>query len=219
MSFPKKAELVNLAQLAKIDSISILNSGFGSGIVQDKINPKIFYLITDRGLNFWREDQLGRMIYSDSIYTPQIGKFYLEKDKLILDTIIKIQNENGFVSGRKRPFHKKEDLILDAEGLAQMKDGSFWIADEEGPSLLHVNRFGKVIKNYSMKSGDLPLVLLSKSYNKGFEGIAITPNEKYVLAIMQGALQNPDKSVLDSTRLTRIIRMNIKTRQISFHYK
>ncbi|EPH44243.1 hypothetical protein STRAU_2683 [Streptomyces aurantiacus JA 4570] len=40
---------------------------------------------------------------------------------------------------------------LDTEGIVRAHDGSFWLVDEYGPSLVHVSARGKVIKRYVPK--------------------------------------------------------------------
>jgi hypothetical protein len=217
VSYPAFAKVVGLTKIATIDSIDLFNSGFGSGLSIDRKKPNIFYLVTDRGLNFWREDQVGRMMYRDSIFTPQIGRFLLRNDSLVLDSLIHLSNNNQRMPGRKRPFHTDDELIIDPEGLSVMSDGSFWIPDEQNTSFIHFDATGNLID--ILKPGvnyrALPMVLSNVEYNKSFEGIAVSPSEDRILGLVQGILHNPDKSVTNTSRITRLIGFDLITNSTS----
>ncbi|MEQ7052818.1 esterase-like activity of phytase family protein [Paenibacillaceae sp. P-4] len=115
---------------------------------------------------------------------------------------------------------------LDIEGLAyNAKDDTFWISDEYGPSIVHVKRDGTIIERIVPKGWaaqvSTPLVpareVIPSVYNKlrqnrGAEGVAITPDGKYMFMSMQSPLRNPDKST-DNSRQLRIIKLDLATLQ------
>jgi hypothetical protein len=73
---------------------------------------------------------------------------------------------------------------VDPEGIAVGSDGSLWIVDEYGPSILHVDSKGKVLRRWYPGEG-LPLWLRTMQPNRGFEGIAILPGSGDIIVSMQ----------------------------------
>lgn len=97
-----------------------------------------------------------------------------------------------------------------------MKDGTFWISDEYGPHIVHYDADGKQIERISpfgMDTGKrhLPTVLARRRANRGMEGLAITPDEKTLVGIMQSTLFNPSKKEISNKQLVRIVTFDIKT--------
>lgn len=117
---------------------------------------------------------------------------------------------------------------LDTEGIVRAKDGSFWLVDEYGPSLVHVSARGKVIKRYVPKglklrgagypvSESLPAVLLHRKINRGFEGLALLPNGELVLAV-QSPLSLPDGDAGDGSRTARLLRFSPRKQAVTAEY-
>jgi hypothetical protein len=73
---------------------------------------------------------------------------------------------------------------VDPEGIAIGSDGSLWIVDEYGPSLLHLDSKGRVLRRWYPGEG-LPLWLRTMQPNRGFEGIAILPGSGDIIVSMQ----------------------------------
>lgn len=101
---------------------------------------------------------------------------------------------------------------VDPEGICRAADGSLWICEEFGTSIWHLDTDGKVITRYSpFGDGDhqvgIDSVLRYRRPNKGFEGIAITPAGK-IYGFVQSTMAFPDKKVVDSTRITRIVEID-----------
>lgn len=105
---------------------------------------------------------------------------------------------------------------LDSEGLVVLQDGSFWVSDEYGPHMVHFDADGKEIDRINPFSDDtrasinLPAEFAKRWANRGMEGLAITPDEKMLVGIMQSSLDNP-KTRKD---LTRIVAVNLETKVI-----
>lgn len=117
---------------------------------------------------------------------------------------------------------------LDTEGIVRAQDGTFWLADEYGPSLVHVSARGKVIKRYVPKglklrgagypvSESLPAVLLHRKINRGFEGLALLPNGELVLAV-QSPLSLPDGDAGDASRTARLLRFSPRKQAVTAEY-
>ncbi|HOZ52897.1 MAG TPA: esterase-like activity of phytase family protein, partial [Chitinophagaceae bacterium] len=110
----------------------------------------------------------------------------------------------------------KDTFGIDAEGLVVDKDGNFWICEEGGPSIWKLNKNGVVINRFTPYA-NLPEaqsidILIDTAFkyrknNRGFEGIAITPNGK-IYAMIQSPLLYPTKSIGEATRIHRIIEID-----------
>ncbi len=108
---------------------------------------------------------------------------------------------------------------IDAEGLVVDKDGNFWICEEGGATIWKLNRNGVVINRftpYANLPGAEPQDILIdtvfkyRKNNRGFEGIAITPNGK-IYAMIQSPVLYPSKSVGEGTRIHRILEIDPAT--------
>jgi|GEM_PF-124455 len=111
---------------------------------------------------------------------------------------------------------------LDTEALVRLKDGTFWLADEYGPSLIHVAADGKIITRlvpagleadlaaaeYNVE-GKLPSIFKKRTLNRGAEAIAISPDEKYLYFIMQSPLANPDAAAYKASRNVRLVKIEL----------
>ena len=113
-----------------------------------------------------------------------------------------------------------DDYGLDSEGLAALKDGTFWVSDEYGPHIVHYDANGKEIGRINPFAADqrntwtLPNEFSYRRANRGMEGLTITPDQKTLVGIMQSTMSLPDKSVNKST-LTRIISIDLETGKIA----
>lgn len=116
---------------------------------------------------------------------------------------------------------------LDTEGLVRLKDGSFWVGEEYGPSLVHIAADGKIIERlvpagvdadlagagYKV-TGSLPAILAKRQLNRGIEGIAISPDEQFLYAIVQNPLANPDADTFKNAVATRILKLDLAAQQV-----
>jgi len=81
---------------------------------------------------------------------------------------------------------------IDSEGILVDNDGNFWICEEGGPTIWKLDPNGVVLKRFSpyanlagAPSQDILIdtVFKYRKNNRGFEGIAMTPNGKIYAAI------------------------------------
>lgn len=120
---------------------------------------------------------------------------------------------------------------VDPEGLVRLSDGSFWVADEIGPSLLHVASDGTVLKRLvpqglqnEFKDADydvvpsLPPILRYRALNRGFEALALSPDEKFLYVMLQGPLANPDNETARRSRNVRLWKIARETGEIAGQY-
>ncbi|MFF7163457.1 esterase-like activity of phytase family protein [Streptomyces sp. NPDC008086] len=117
---------------------------------------------------------------------------------------------------------------LDTEGIVRAADGSFWLVDEYGPSLVHVSARGKVLTRYVPEGlgltgtgypvvEALPSVLLHRKINRGFEGLAQLPGGDLVLAV-QSPLSLPDTDAGEASRTTRLVRFSPWKKAVTAEY-
>lgn len=230
--YPDMAEAQNPALLTTVGSVNVSNGGFGSSIVADPNDPEVFYLLTDRGPNI-DGTILGSKVFAVPNFVPQIGKFRLTGDKLILEQTITLKNAvGGNLNGLPNPIGVGNtgelplDITgktlatsvdgIDCEGMAIAPDGSFWISDEYGPHILHVDATGKTIERINpFGSGtggrSIPKVFATRRANRGMEGLTITPDGKTLVGMMQFPLFNPSSAAISGSLLIRIITFDIAT--------
>jgi len=126
-------------------------------------------------------------------------------------------------------FAGKESLRLDPEGvrLSKSGDGSFWISDEYGPFVLQFNDLGLKIGEFALPSkyrvahpdadelAELNANTTGRQTNRGMEGLAITPDGKTLVGLMQSPLIQDHGLNAKQKRtgtLNRLITMNLPDR-------
>jgi hypothetical protein len=110
---------------------------------------------------------------------------------------------------------------VDPEGIAlDPRDGSFWICEEYGPSILHVDASGTILLrlvpvgvSLNAPGQDtravLPPELARRQADRGFEGMAISPDGRRLFAIMQSPLPIPNRSTGEASRLVRLVTLDL----------
>jgi hypothetical protein len=232
-NYPPAATLSPRPALLTRAGVTIYNGGYGSGFARHPGDANAFYLLTDRGPNYQMPEK-DHKTFPAPTYVPMVGLFRLSGDSLTLENTIRLRSAQGrpltgipMPPGRGGTGETPLDTLgneipfdaegIDAEGLAAMADGSFWIADEYGPGLLHVDATGKVLERISPRSGgagkhSLPAVLLRRQPNRGFEGLAVTPDQKHLAAILEAPLENP-RSEPSVGRITRLVLLDLESGQ------
>jgi hypothetical protein len=112
---------------------------------------------------------------------------------------------------------------IDPEALVKLDNGKYWIAEENGPSLLLVDEDGRVLQrqvpageandlggaNYVVSDSILPGIFSRRKTGRGIEALAVTPDNVYLYFIMQSPLANPDNASADSSRIVRIGKIEL----------
>ncbi|WP_374384458.1 esterase-like activity of phytase family protein [Dongia sp.] len=180
-------------------------------------------------------------IFPQPDFTPTIQRLELgEGGKFAVKDMVKLSDANGKpITGLPNPLKvaKTEHAYdkdgkpvdfdpngLDTEGLVRLSDGSFWISDEYGPSLVHAAADGKIIERLVPQgtegdyagatykiSGTLPAILAKRQLNRGMEGVAVSPDEKFLYGLMQNPLANPDADAYKKANATRILKIEAAT--------
>ncbi|HWV66100.1 esterase-like activity of phytase family protein [Chitinophaga sp.] len=235
ISYPAKATLAGaVVMTTNAAGVKVYNGGYGSSIVNVPGQPGYFYLMTDRGPNADGTIKDSK-VFAVPGFNPQIGKFKLNGDSLVLVETIHIKSAaNTPVTGLPNPAGSggtgetaldKDGKTLpedpdgiDSEGLTVAPDGSFWISDEYGPHLVHLDRSGKTLERinpFGTGAGGrkIPKVFANRRANRGMEGLTITPDGKTLVGIMQSPLYNPTKDAVKNSLYTRILTYDIASGQ------
>ncbi|MCK8495184.1 esterase-like activity of phytase family protein [Spirosoma sp. RP8] len=233
VNYPAYAEASNPKILSTAANGTVLyNGGFGSSIAADHTDPNVFYLLTDRGPNA-TGTAANSIIFGKADFTPQIGKFRVVGNQLVLEQTILLKNANGQLltglpnpSGQGSTGETALDLNgqpitpsadgLDSEGLVLASDGTFWVSDEYGPHIVHFDATGKTIERinpFGTGTGGrtLPKVLARRRPNRGMEGLTITPDGKTLVGLMQSPMYNPSSSAVSGSVVLRIVTFEIET--------
>ena len=227
-AYPVTATLLPRPVLLTRGGVTVYNGGFGSGLARHPSDSTSFYLITDRGPNYEMPAEDHKTFPAPN-YAPRIGLFRLKDSVLTLERTIELTGASGAPltgipnppghggtgevpldsMGKTLPY---DSTGVDSEGLAAMEDGTFWVSDEYGPSLLHVDATGRTIERINPFSGarSLPAVLVHRRPNRGIEGLAVTPDQRLLVAVFETPLDNP-KAAGRASRLTRIFSFDLAT--------
>ncbi|MEU1406959.1 esterase-like activity of phytase family protein [Streptomyces sp. NPDC005728] len=203
-----------------------------------------YWTVTDRGPNGQiKVDGKKRRTFPVPGFDPAIVKIRVCGDEIeVVDAIPLTTSSGKAVTGL--PNQKSRDEApytydastplshnpngLDTEGIVRATDGTFWLVDEYGPSLIHVSARGKVLTRYVPKGLNLtgadypvvealPSVLLHRKINRGFEGLAQLPGGDLVMAL-QSPLSLPDSGAGDASRTTRLLRFSPRKKAVTAEY-
>ncbi|MGW3422419.1 esterase-like activity of phytase family protein [Streptomyces phaeochromogenes] len=203
-----------------------------------------FWTVTDRGPNGQiKVAGEKRRTFPVSGFDPAIVKIRVSGGTVkVLDAIPITTSSGKAVTGLSN--HKGRDEApysydaktplsynpngLDTEGIVRAEDGSFWLVDEYGPSLIHVSARGKILTRYVPKGlgltgadyrvvEALPAVLLHRKINRGFEGLAQLPGGDLVMAV-QSPLSLPDTDAGEASLTTRLLRFSPTKRAVTAEY-
>ncbi|TMA88384.1 MAG: esterase-like activity of phytase family protein [Deltaproteobacteria bacterium] len=204
-----------------------------------------FWMLTDRGPNGQiRVDGSNRRTFWVPEFNPTILRVKTEEKAIrILETIPIVGQSGKPVTGLpnlkgidETPYNYSAKEILpfnpnglDTEGLVRASAGDFWIAEEYSPSLIHLDRNGRVLKRYipeglNLEGTDypvaqaLPAIYGKRKINRGFEGIALSADEKMLYLVLQSPLLNPDRKTGDVSRNTRLLVFDIASERVTAEY-
>jgi len=203
-----------------------------------------FWMITDRGPNGQiAVEKRNRRTFWVPEFNPTIVKVKTEGKSIRILEAIPIVGQSGKpVTGLpnlkddETPYnYTAQELLpfnvngLDTEGLVRTSAGDFWIGEEYSPSLVHVDRTGKVLKRYvpeglNLEGTDypiakvLPAIYGKRKINRGFEGLTISADEKTLYIVLQSPLLNPDRKTGDVSRNTRVLVFDIPSERITAEY-
>lgn len=194
------------------------------------------WAITDRGPNGMVEvDGKKLRTLLDPAFVPQIVELEIEDEARgsavrIVRTIPLAGRSGKAISGRPNGIGRDEpvlnprngDLIppdpngVDSEGIVQMGDGTFWLADEYRPSLLHVSADGRLLARFvpagiRLAEADcdvcdaLPAAYSARRDNRGFESLAVSPDGTRLFTMLQSPLENGKPKLVGKAGNVRLL--------------
>ena len=224
----------------------VLLGSVGSDLWHDpKDSRDEFWMLTDRGPNGQiAVDGKNQRTFWVPEFDPTIVKVKTEGKAIRILEAIPIVGQSGKpVTGMpnlkdvdETPYNYSAQEVLpfnpnglDTEGLVRTAAGDFWIADEYSPSLVHIDPTGKVIKRYvpeglKLEGTDYPVTKVlpslygKRKINRGFEGLALSADEKTIYAVLQSPLLNPDRKTGDISRNTRVVVFDIASEKVTAEY-
>ncbi|MEU9091096.1 esterase-like activity of phytase family protein [Streptomyces sp. NPDC048428] len=225
------------------DDRGVMLGGIGSDIYPAGRKGE-FWTVTDRGPNGQiKVDGTKRRTFPVPGFDPAIVKVRVSGKRVEVLRSIPLTTRSGApVTGLSNQAGRDEAPYLydaktplaynpnglDTEGIVRSPDGSFWLVDEYGPSLVHVSGRGRVLARYvpeglNLKGTDYPVlealpgVLLHRKINRGFEGLALLPGGDLVLAV-QSPLSLPDQDAGEASRNVRLLRFSTQKRAVTAEY-
>ncbi len=173
-----------------------------SAIRPDPERPGSWYALSDNGFGVrWNSPDYVLSLYR---LTPEWKTTDGGSGTITVDQVIRLSDP-----GRRVPFRiTREDTDerwltgsdFDPESFVRMADGSWWIGDEFGPFLLHVDAEGRVLAPPAsvpgLVSSDRPGLPppdaggtnpATVRRSRGFEALAITPDGGRLLAMLEAA--------------------------------
>jgi hypothetical protein len=191
-------------------------------------NLKVKTAVERYGLEHLREHRgaSGAKLMPRPDIGPAIAELQVHEDRVELLRTIRLTGADGEpISGlpvagsehaRAEPALNLEGEWLppdpsgaDTEGIAACADGSFFIGDEYGPALLRVGPDGQVSSRWlpGGSEGALPLIAGKRQLNRGFEAIALSPDETWLILAFQSPLAHPNENAHAQARHVRIWKL------------
>ncbi|HUO10520.1 MAG TPA: esterase-like activity of phytase family protein [Phycisphaerae bacterium] len=200
------------------DGVSRQNelSGFGSGLAYAGGNT--FYALADRGPNkvaytggaavdnttSWdnRYQQFQINVTPNGTMTNGVYSSYTVNATNSATTLLSNSQGVQYI-GLSTAFSTNpniENHRLDPEGIRVAPDGTTWISDEYGPYILHFNQQGQEIGSLPLPAGfqianpgptatyEAANNTTGRTTNRGAEGLAISPDGKTLVVMMQSSL-------------------------------
>ena len=187
-------------------------------------------------------------VYPVPGYTPSIYRVILLDDGTFRVTdVITLKDRDGRplngmpnplkVASTETPLDGRGQRLqqdvhgIDAEGIVRLSDGTFWIGDENGPSMAHFSAEGRMIARHVPRGtegdyagaryevvGSLPAILAKRQANRGIESMAISPDERFLYFIMQNPLANPDATAFRQARNSRLFKIERASMKVAGEY-
>ncbi|AWS44350.1 esterase-like activity of phytase family protein [Streptosporangium sp. 'caverna'] len=217
------------------DDHGVKLGGVGSGLYPAGRSGE-YWMVTDRGPNGQPEiDGEKRRTFPAPGFAPAIVRVSVQHGKAKIAQTITLKTSAGKpitgLSNQKDHDEKpygwdgKATLPydpngLDTEDIIRTSKGEFWLVDEYSPSLVRVAANGRILARYVPKGlhlthtgypvhETLPGIFLKRQQNRGFEGLGISGDRLYVA--LQSPLENPDKDISKTSKVTRILAVDLRT--------
>lgn len=193
-------------------------------------------IIGIKGEVFCGDIKRGR-IYPRPDYSPSIYRIRVAEGGFAVSEVIPLRTVSGKpvtgmpnrltvattenpVDGSGRRLEQDVNSV-DAEGIVELADGTFWIGEENATSIFHVAADGRILRrivpagtehdfegaDYEVE-GALPALLAKRQANRGIESMAVSPDERFLYFVVQNPLANPDAEAYGQAVNTRLFKMD-----------
>ena len=172
---------------------------------------------------------------------PTLAQLRVEADKVVCLQVLPLRDTTGAAfdglpgpGGDLAAMEPAFDLSgamlapslsgADTEGIAALADGTFRVADEYGPSILVVGADGVVVARWVPKGEGaalagasyrvddvLPALSARRRLNRGFEAIALSPDETRLHVILQSPLAPEDEVAAEGRDRARLWTLDART--------
>jgi hypothetical protein len=223
--------------------------------------PNVIWTVGDRGPNLTCKDfkSVAQMdlpacrdtknarIYLAPSYAPSLYRVLLtDQGTFRITDVITLKDRDGVpLSGLPNPLSTTTETPLDghgkplrqdvhgidAEAVIRLTDGTFWISDENAPSIVHVAVDGRIITRHVPQGteadyagarydvvGTLPAILAKRQLNRGIESLAVSRDERFLFFALQSPLANPDTAAFRTSRNVRLFQIERTSMQIVGEY-
>lgn len=190
------------------------------------------------------EHEDGTKIMPALEHGPALTELRIDGDIVALVRTLAIRDPHGEpICGLPMPTHgetEKERIFgldarplgthasgLDSEGVVALADGGFWVGDEYGPSLLRLDPDGRLVARWfpaghltpgERESPCLPALAAARRLNRGFEAMALSPDERWLYLAFQSPLAHPDRDAHDDSRNVRLWKLDAATGALEAEY-
>lgn len=145
------------------------------------------------------KDLAGAKVLPLPSFQPALSELQVGEDRVTLIRTLPLRTPTGPLSGLAIPGSAEADVEptfdlagellapdpngVDTEGLVALADGGFWVSEEYGPSVLRVDAEGVVQSRWTPSGAG------RRRLNRGFEGLAISPDERWLYVLFQSGLE------------------------------
>ena len=111
---------------------------------------------------------------------------------------------------------------IDAEGLVRLADGRFFIGEENATGIVEVSPEGVVVRRFVPAgtegdfasadypvSGSIPAIYAKRTSNRGIELLSMSDDGKFLYALVQNPLANPDSKAYGNAINARLLKLEI----------
>ena len=198
--------------------------GFFSGLFYDPIRGD-WWAVSDRGPGGGTlpyETRIQRFSLDVDRATGRISNFQVQQT-------IKFTSGGRSMNGQAPNPVSTLGTAFDPEGVAiNPVNGNILVSDEYGPSLIEFNRNGEEVRRFTPPANIIPRNAAGtpnfasdagntagKANNRGFEGLAISPDGRYAYATLQSAMLDEGAG---NGQFTRIVKYDMATGEAVAQY-
>jgi hypothetical protein len=202
--------------------------GFSDLYHDPRDGANVFWTVPDRGPT--RVDERG-LTFEVPGYNPALVKLVADPTGIAVLQQVPIRTFDGRPvsglpdgpSGGATPLGPDGEVLafdpngLDPQGLVRVPDGTFWLAEDNGPSLVHLGRDGRVLERWlprgrRLAGADysvtdvLPAALAGRAPERGLASLATTAEGRFLYTMMAAPLASASER--EEPRPVRLLQVD-----------